>query len=257
MIAQGYEALKADEIVSHLATTFNVRIKKDWGWYQQTVATGNMSLSDPGASYTCSQVWHDGAWQLRDLTIVRDAVQAISKAMGNTGGNGPGKFQSAMQNRPVYVLRRSGTDTRSWSPPGPLAFVADIIVRDLTPDDLYETHSIVHEFGHVWDERTGWKLSSGMAAALGTFQCYWGPRGRACRYDVTKGKEKPVGDPYNPYPNDDKSYPLPREIEGPWEDWADSFAVYVYPNYYASKTGYNLLGPIRRQFISDQINALP
>jgi hypothetical protein len=79
------------------------------------------------------------------------------------------------------------------------------------------------------------------------------------------GTEPPVGyiDPnspqqYPPYPIDDDLLILPRNIQGSWEDWADSFEVFIYPDYFASFTNYHsLLGPLRRQYINDQIQAIP
>ena len=119
-------------------------------------------------------------------------------------------------------------------------------------------HTISHELGHVWDERSGWALSSGMRDLLGTMVCKSGYSYNSdCHFDVTAGKEDPVGSIDNPYPNDYKSYPRPLNVEGPWEDWADSFAVYVNDAYYKTLPSYRILGPIRREYIHDQIFKVP
>jgi len=59
-----------------------------------------------------------------------------------------------------------------------------------------------------------------------------------------------------PYPGDIDLLILPRNIQGPCEDWADSFAVYFYPDYFNLRL-YRFLGPIRRQYIDDQIKQIP
>ena len=41
-----------------------------------------------------------------------------------------------------------------------------------------------------------------------------------------------------------------------WEDWADSFASYIYPDYFPSELGLTGLGPIRKAYIKEQISKI-
>jgi hypothetical protein len=242
-IEQG-EAQKADSIANDLRTTYNVLVNMDWG--QTSNGYG-----------LCSIAWNKGAWNLQELEGVQFAIKrTVTKLGGSTNAD---KFKSAM-GRSVRINRVNLNDPiRSFAPPGPTKYIfGDVVLTNYgISDEFYVKHLIIHELGHVWDENNHWKLSTGMMQLLGTEVC---TRGYGydpdCRYDVLSGKELPVGDPQNPYPNDDKNLILPRNIQGPWEDWTDSFAVYVYPDY-LNLRHYRLLGPIRRQYIDDQVKQIP
>jgi len=41
-----------------------------------------------------------------------------------------------------------------------------------------------------------------------------------------------------------------------WEDWAESFATYMYPQYYGKYSWNYELGPIRRKYVIRQIQAI-
>jgi hypothetical protein len=251
-IEQG-EAQIADSIANALKTTYNVLINKDWGQI-----SGGYGL--------CSIAWNKGAWKLQELDWVKFAIErTATKLRGATNAD---KFKSAM-GRSVRINRVNLIDPiRPFAPPGPTKYIfGDVILTNYgINNELYIKHTVIHELGHVWDENNHWKLSTGMMQLLGTKVCTRGYGYQPdCRYDVLAGTEPPVGyiDPNSPlqdppYPNDDDLLILPRNIQGPWEDWADSFAVYIYPDYFASLTNYNsVLGPLRRQYINDQIQAIP
>lgn len=135
----------------------------------------------------------------------------------------------------------------------------DVVLAGSQTNELYLKHTVAHELGHVWDERNSWRLSKGMENLLGTEVCSSGYSYNSdCRFDVKAGKETWVGDKSNPYQNDYANYPLPQNIEGPWEDWAESFAVYVSDAYYKSlSNSHYILGPIRRGYIYGQIHSIP
>jgi RHS repeat-associated protein len=243
-IEQG-EAQKADSIANDLRTTYNVLVNMDWG--QTSNGYG-----------LCSIAWNKGAWNLQELEWVQFALERTATKLG--GATNADKFKSAM-GRSVRINRVDLNDPiRSFAPPGPTKYIfGDVVLTNYgISDEFYVKHLIIHELGHVWDENNHWKLSTGMMQLLGTEVCTRGYGGLDCRYDVLSGKELPVGDPPNPYPNDDEHLLLPRNYQGPWEDWADSFAVYVFPDYFASVKGWNsTLGPIRRHYIYDQIQNIP
>jgi RHS repeat-associated protein len=235
---------------------FGVKVQKDWGTGYDLILENPWLTPVIPAHLRCG--WFSGNWRaLHELELVTEAVVRTTAGIG-----GITKFRSAMGH--VKIARwGSIPDSPAFAPPGFASLIGDIVLPDYHFDhgDRYAIHGVVHEFGHVWDSRTGWQLSSGMKQMLKTEVCRevdygYGQPVLVCRYDVTAGMEVPVGNPRLPYPNNDAELILPRDIQGPWEDWADSFAVYVYPDYYRSRN-YNPLGPIRRQYIDNQIKSIP
>lgn len=103
-------------------------------------------------------------------------------------------------------------------------------------------YKIAHELGHVWDRRTSLKLSKRLMAYVGTV-VFDGMGG--CRFDIESGIEPPPGTIKNPYAG-----------VSPMEDWAEAFASTVYQAYWAPSNTISGLGPLRLQFVKDQINAL-
>jgi RHS repeat-associated protein len=247
-IKSGQEATEADQILEDLKKDYDVVIVKDWG---DVVIPDEFGISQGACQ------WNEGAWKLEHLRWVKTAIQLTAGKM-----KGDNKFRLAFRYQ-VEIVRNS-IPSRSWAPPGVLSSIFGdvVLVDDTFSEEKKAKHYVIHELGHVWDDRRGWKLSRGMMEKLGTQVCVdvvaseYGYTTQECHYDVTAGKEPPVGDINNPYPNDDDQLTLPRSIQGPWEDWADSFAVYVYKDYFSSK-GYQLLGPIRWQYIYDQIQSIP
>lgn len=69
-----------------------------------------------------------------------------------------------------------------------------------------------------------------------------------CTFDISAGIEPPPGDK-----NLNSNYAGTVSTE----DWAESFANYIYPDYYLSIPNFNTLGPIRRKFVEDRINGIP
>ena len=111
------------------------------------------------------------------------------------------------------------------------------------PTEDYALYSIVHEVGHVWDRRTSLRLSNGLALYMGTLVCN-GMGG--CRFELSR-KEHPPGQIKNPYAGINAM-----------EDWAESFASTIYPNYYGSMNSkyYYPIGALRQKYVRDQIKAI-
>jgi len=232
------EAKDADQILNELKVNYNVDIQKDYGWND----------------YGYGGCWNPGAWaNLDELLWTKEAINDVANAM-----EGRTHFMILFKNEPIHITRTPDSGGgRSWAPLPPIlsSMFGDVnLVGNKFDDELSLKHTVAHELGHIWDYRNNFRLSNGMEKLLGTEICSSGYGYKSdCRFDVTAGKERWVGNPNNPYPNDYNHLPLPQNIEGPWEDWADSFAVYVNDAYYKSQ-GYNVLGPIRRQYIYDQIH---
>jgi RHS repeat-associated protein len=275
------ETSRAEEIVDDLLSVYGVKITKDWGW--NYVPTSHPYVY-PNLN-TCSKYWLEGNWRtVGELEWVREAIEDIA----------PGKmsissFRSTF--RLIEISRTSvevlfGNELRAFAPPGILAdILGDVVLANYAFDhgSALARFTVAHELGHVWDYRTGDQLSMGLMLALDTWicddsgqNCYWAPY--AARVDETTleivypekypGTPKMCGDePPNsshkvagcekpPYAATYGGFPL---LTGPGaEDWADSFASYVYPDFYPSRDRSCLKrGGIRENYVRKQINSLP
>jgi hypothetical protein len=202
------------------------------------------------ACYTLGCVWYDGAWKsVEELWQVEYAASHVSLVLG-----GFDKFQHALHS-PIGIRR---TSTNPWGTPYTYdSFSAFFVGFDIwLPDSTfsspeYAQYSIIHEFGHVWDFRTGNRLSNGLSAEMGTTICEliaYPVLGISCecQFDPTAAKEPPPGNPADLY-----AYTNAKE------DWAEAFMAYIYPSYYNPAAGYNDLGPLRRQYVEEQIRSIP
>lgn len=227
-IAEGHDARTADVIRGKLRILYGVEIQKDWGYIRQYAPRGV-------ALPTC--VWNEGNWgSAEELYNVFNGVRATAKGMGSIT-----KFRSAMKFQPVKI-RRVNLDGDHT--PHTLPFLDIVYFNYAITNRNYINFTTIHEFGHVWDIRTGFRLSSEMSRVVGSYYCNPYPT-PACYYDWTKGQEDPPGDlndPNGPYAGNNAR-----------EDWAESFAVYIDPHYQPSY----FLGSIRKQYVQDKINAIP
>jgi len=266
----------ATNLYKFLLSTYNVRIERDWGIIftepRNSLADAiyNHPNLDPSLYGSSCYRWQEGDWRsLHELELVRDAVMIAAQVMG-----GAEKFKSAMHYRPIEISREVHAkhiwtllfsperDDPLTLPPVLEYFFGDILLPDKhfnrSSDDavLYWT---IHEIGHVWDTREGFfGLSVGLQQSVGTIS---NPLSyEAClnqlftvdivcgllHYDYDAGIEIAPGRKEDPYAS--------TTI---FEDFAESFASYVYPPYYVGLGDkYSLGGPIRRQFIIDRINQI-
>lgn len=135
------------------------------------------------------------------------------------------------------------TGQRSWAPPLlNTVFLTDNWLFN-TNNDQWITYIIIHEFGHVWDFRSGESLSSGMANYLGNINCSRNKSSLGCEWKLNTEKELPPGN---------KDIANNYAASGRWEDWAESFANTIYP-YYESIGENVALGSIRKKYVLNQI----
>jgi RHS repeat-associated protein len=236
------ESEDAEKIVDRLYQTYGIKIHKDWGFQ-------DISMSYYGSDVQTICVWNHGSWrELRELQLVSDAIDLISNEFGSAA-----RFRRAMKGDIRITRINVGKPIRSFALPSFVPFVGDIGLTDHPYNvkfkgDEFTTHTIIHEVGHVWDIKTGFKLSLEMAKELETWVCV--PHveyGEICSFDITKGKEPPPGNIDDPYAGNNRL-----------EDWADSFATYIYDDYYDYFSSTRVLekGGIRERFIREQINSL-
>jgi hypothetical protein len=220
-----------------LKNDYEVLILKDYGQVN-------------GGYGSCEKGWYPGAW--RTLEELQWVEEGIDKAVLTMGGSS--RFKSAMIGQvviwrlgiPEIKLPIIGSQPRGFAPPGGLI---DVVL----PDEVfnygkdYARYTTVHELGHVWDRRTSLRLSNELMLYMGTLVCQ-GMGG--CYFNIWAGNEEPPG-----YIDRNKNYAATNAME----DWAEAFASTIYPDYYGKspKTELRGIGPIREQFVHDQINKLP
>ena len=234
------ESYAADKIADDLKTKYNVIVEKDWGWGHWSRFDLNPFNNIPFQTIHCE--WWKGDWRnIEELRTVQTGVEITTDGMG-----GSEKFKSAMHNRPVNLHRVNinGDLFRHRAMP-----IFDIVYSNYAMSNApFIIYSTAHEFGHIWDIRNWFRLSNDMGITLNTIRCISGKgrQGTSCDFDISRGKEPPPGERIDPYAGNNAL-----------EDWAEAFANKVYPSYYGSNSSLNQLGPIRRQYVQDQIDSIP
>ena len=268
-ISEGAEDHYASRVLVDLLTTYNVRIHKDWG-YDRT-------------PYECE--WFAGNWELDELWSVYSAVRDTSRAMG-----GPGKFKAVFGRVSVtrwsigqVMIAGQPRNVGSFAPPGLASAIGDVVLTDnaFPQDPDGAKWVVVHELAHVWDHRTGHRLSQGLMKALGTSHCAsagcdWFPLARQYDYltdSIVAPEAAPgtsIGCSASDISNRVSGCSVPYAstyggtgswATGPgWEDWAEAFASYVYPGFYPSQQPPRVglvRGGVRETYIRQQIAMLP
>jgi len=253
-IAEGREAEQAESVRLRLAV-YGIKITKDWGNYMDYYLT-------PSGIQSGSCQWTEGNWRLQELKWVEEAVDRLKMKLG-----GPDKIQSAVGQLTVNNVRIPSFGSM-MSPPGAWNYVVggDIVILQNSTDEDWYKFTFVHEFGHVWDYRTGNKLSHNLMKELGTWICIDPTGNIPCYWDPSQSVEPPpdtlklcITDPTNAdcieppysstYGHSGRLFSKPRA-----EDWAQTFAYFVYRDYDDETTiG---LRSIRNQYVKKQISNL-
>jgi RHS repeat-associated protein len=258
------EGIKADNISLRLVTK-GVVVYKDWGIKEYTNPYVN-PRDMPQA--TC--LWQKGRWDIKDLIYIDEAIKDLEEAL-----RVPGKIRAAVGR--VVINKMTEPLDGMMSPPSALnhVFYGDIIVLDsaTSSNEEWYKYTIVHEFGHVWDYRSGNSLSYGLMVKLRTWICTpynyeEGGVGENCEWDTSQSIEPPpdtCADPTNtsctnnggdPYPYSSSYGNGGRIFTGPGaEDWATALGYYVYTDY--KQPDVIGLRKVRRQYVKKQIANLP
>ena len=216
---------------------------------------------DPDLISNDCYTWVDGNWKdLRELELVEEAVVDVAGVLG-----GSIHFRSAFHNRPVDISRKIEFDGAGLA----LPFIDIWLDNSTFPSnsmryEAFSRYTIAHELGHIWDIRENLNLSKELGFAVGTIQqrCVYISGPNTCitdyYYSPTSAIERAAGDPRrldpkNPKDSDKYAY------KTMYEDWAETFASFVYKSYWSTyRGGENLVsGGIRWTFVENQISNLP
>jgi RHS repeat-associated protein len=229
------EAADANDIVNELETNYGVKIVKDWG-YQLIPVESSLPLGImTGLFYVCGGEWQMGNWRnIQELDYTLDGVKKMADKLG-----GADKFRSALAEIPITFRRMSSDyysdgESVAWT-------VLDVKFYNKTFDyrEVFASGTVVHELAHVWDTRQTptFSLSSEMSKQTKSYRficpSVWS-----------------IICPYQYDPNGLETPPTEYGTHGEREDFADSFAICVYPSYKNSLG----LGPIRKNYIEGLIN---
>ena len=271
LIKEGAESREAEIILDKLRDRYGVYIQKDWGYLNSIIHTGGLYIDAP-----TSCEWRNGNWRnVEELRLVLESINHLSRKLG-----GANKFRSAFSTVAITRFAITSEKIHPFSPPGYLSIMGDVVMPNYIFDngESYAKFTIVHELGHVWDYRTGNQLSRNMMVALGTWLCpstdvgfpdnriCWAPYGNTIDPSTNQiirpelppdtplaCVNNPLGANCPPYSAGFGGFPV---LTGPGaEDWANSLAYYVYPNF---NQGYAIgLGPIRKQYVQEKISNIP
>ena len=257
LIASGPEADAAARIADRLMSQYDVEIERDWGY--RIMVVGGRGRGVP--VYACR--WQGGDWELSDLGEVEEAIARIAREMGRTG------FLSTLGASSIARWQLPGKP--GFAPPHPTNYLlGDIVLTDYFFSSIpeYAVYSVIHEYGHVWDHRESHRLSRDLMLRLGTLSYRGHYGGRIPVWDPFLSDEIPPGAipgctmedfargvcevPYAiTYGN------APLLTGAGWEDWATSFATYIYPQYYRAVARTVLeKGGDREDYVREKINSV-
>jgi hypothetical protein len=247
------EETDANNIVQELKSKYNVVIIKDWGYISYPL---DFTQLPPMQFTTC---WKSGKWRnLGELQLVKETVIDVSNTLG-----GPLKFQNAFHNRPVRITRKIDFPGAGLALPIIQIWLENsTFYSDTIRGKAFSKYTVAHELGHVWDIRENMELTKGLGLAVGTIQqrCVYLADPYTCwtdfYYSPSNYLEEAPGDPDrlgNGLELDKYAYSTM------YEDWAESFASYVYKKYWTThRFGDDLIqNGIRWTYVETQIQNIP
>jgi RHS repeat-associated protein len=187
-------------------------------------------------------------WSLADLQVLMESLQTILGAFGNDMH----VFTSAFGSVTFYREQEeqgSGHSGITWPSVFPFLGGVHLYGSIFHNGNDYGVYWIIHEMGHVLDMNRWFGLSEGMSHQLGTEGCTFV---LGCKSNTNAQTEPPPGltDPRVNYAGKSAA-----------EDWAESFATYIDPTYYAKLPKTNVfngsqIGPLRTMYVWGVIHGL-
>jgi RHS repeat-associated protein len=269
-----FEFPRADEIIRDVYNRYNITIDQDYGF--RLTVRGNEAVIPPGdiESYVGSEnyrwvlrgdincSWESGAWELNNLTNIQRALDAIGRAISRASeavyGTELNDAEAVMRNiwGGLWITTTQRDPSNAIGPGTVVRLGAG--PRGASAADLQ--FNVVHELGHIWDERSGgtlgFALSSGLAEVVGRRE------GRCQSYDATHLAECFSTGELPPGWNEARSGRQNYGARGTFlfsaavEDFAESFANYVFQDYGDEfEQGWMPLAPesLRYEYIERQL----
>jgi hypothetical protein len=127
----------AAEKLARLSTDFHVTVLADWG---EEISMGNST-------------WKEGTWSLADLDRLYDSLSLLATVMG-----GNDRFKVNLGSVTVKKASIGSHGGEAWK---------EEVTFSVT--NLFTPWTVIHEFAHIWDENTGWKLSRRLERSTGGY----------------------------------------------------------------------------------------
>lgn len=121
------ESRFASEKVARLGADFHVTVLHDWGTEDESPDGG----------------WKDGSWSLAELDKLHDSISLLANKFGGREG----------------LLKKVGNVTVKKGEIGSHGGEAQHGKITLSSTTSFTAWTVVHEFAHIWDEKSGWNLS--------------------------------------------------------------------------------------------------
>jgi hypothetical protein len=182
------------------------------------------------------------AWRNREE--IEWTWHAFGRVADTVGG--PAAFRKALAG-PLSVRRYPVPELRAFAPPRGQVLLGDIVLTDYNFDHGrdYAIYLIVHEIGHVLDWRSQRALSGRFVVQIGAVECPLHVAPVDCEFDPASAPEPAPGDPDAPY-----------AAVSSEEYWAEVFASYTYPDYYAQNPANNPVGPRTVDVVEEELTGL-
>jgi RHS repeat-associated protein len=217
------ESSEANQIVANLQS-YGVMINVDWGEYKIFI---NPLENNGSGLQNISCGWNSGRWSLNELYIVQGAVQNMDKAMNDRMSNLIGEVSITKDTKACGRGCTRGNKIELIDngllplvSPSSRNSLSNYYVVAKSSDINFDQWSVVHELGHVWDNK---KFGFLHIQLVQWTNGGWGP-GNDCK----KSKALPG---CNNYLYNYGDYP-PKGSDGNFnakEDFAESVAAYVFP----------------------------
>ena len=150
-------------------------------------------------------------------------------------------LRNAMKNQHLFSWIVSGITFVVWEDYNGMAYREGTIGvgEEVLPNENYLMTYTIHELAHVWDEKTKEQKSSGLVKVTGGTPPSTNPFIVFLRdkLGMPIGKYKVGGNP-----------PTSYATKHPYEDWAESLMVTIFPN--KDKLG---MGKTRREYVIQQL----
>jgi hypothetical protein len=208
---------------------FGISIKEDFGY------TIDVTIQNPLNMPLIIQCgWQKGSWELWELETVEEAITEIDEVL-------TGNFIHLMGQTDIKRVKIG------WAGQHPYSNNNNVVLPNAvfypygndTPAPEHVKYIVAHEYAHIWDWRNNYEISRRLqeeTSEVDIIFTAWGP------VEYLTRQEEPLTE---------------YGYKSSKEDWAETFAAYIYPDYVMRlEGGRDIRMPdasIRWQFVVDEI----